>query len=325
MSRRGLVAVGALVVLALTGAIWVRGRGTSGRRTIAVIPKGTTHEFWRTVHAGALAAAKARGVEILWNGPSRESDYAGQIAIVEDMINRKVDGIVLAPTHAESLVPVIRRVKRARIPLAIFDSGANTTDYVSFVATDNRQGGVVAARELARLVGGAGPVAMIKTQPGGASTEERERGFRETIAREFPRIRIVAEEYGMSLRERSLAAATDILTAHSEIGGFFGSNESSAHGVMLAVENRGLTGRVKVVGFDSSEDEIRALERGLVHALVVQNPFEMGRRGVLAVCDALDGKRPARRVDTGVTLVTRENLRTPAVQALLHPELPPAR
>ncbi len=308
-----------VAAVAVGGALWLRGRGDPARRVIAVIPKGTTHEFWRTVHAGAQSAAKKRGVEVLWNGPSRESDHAGQIAIVEDMVNRGVDGIVLAPTHAESLVPVIRRVKAAKIPLVIFDSGANTEDYASFVATDNRQGGVVAARELARLVGGDGPVAMLKTQPGGASTEERERGFRETVAREFRGIRIVAEEYGMSLRERSLAAATDILTAHPDVEGFFGSNESSAHGVMLAVQNREVARRVKVVGFDSAEDLVRALESDVVHALVVQNPFAMGRLGVETVCDVLDGRRPERRIDTGVTLVTKGNLRTAAVQKLLHP------
>jgi ribose transport system substrate-binding protein len=235
------------------------------------------------------------------------------------MLGRHVDGIVLAPTHAESLLPVIKRAKRAKVPVVIFDSGARTEEYVSFVATDNVQGGVAAAHELARLVGKRGPVAMVKTQPGGASTEDRERGFRETIARDYPEIRIVDERYGMSLRERSLAVATDMLTAHPDVVGFFGSNESSAHGVMLAVKNRGLAGRVHVVGFDASEDQVRALEQGLVDALVVQDPFRMGFEGVQAVVAALDGERPERRIDTGVTVVTKANLRTPEVDRLIHP------
>ena len=320
MKPKHVIALALVAVAAVGAAWWTRThRGASGRRVIAVIPKGTTHEFWRTVRAGAEKAASERGVEIVWKGPARESDHAGQIAIVEDMIGRRVDGIVLAPTHAESLVPVIRRAKATKIPLVIFDSAADTRDYVSFVATDNHQGGVAAARELARLVGKRGPVAMVKTQPGGASTEERERGFRETLAREFPDMRIVAEQYGMSLRERSLAVATDILTAHPDLVGFFGSNESSAHGVMLAVKSRGLAGRVHVVGFDASEDQLRALESGLVDALVVQNPFRMGHDAVVAVVDALDGRHPARRVDTGVTVVTKANLRAPEIDRLLHP------
>jgi ribose transport system substrate-binding protein len=320
VKRNKLLALGVVAVLAVGAAYWVRTqRGASGRRVIAVIPKGTTHEFWRTVHAGAQKAARETGVDIVWKGPARESDHAGQIAIVEDMLGRHVDGIVLAPTHAESLVPVIRRAKKGGVPVVIFDSGAQTEDYVSFVATDNREGGVAAAHELARLVGKRGPVAMVKTQPGGASTEERERGFRETIGRDYPEIRIVAERYGMSLRERSLAVATDILTANPEVVGFFGSNESSAHGVMLAVKNRGLAGRVQVVGFDASEDQIRALESGLVDALVVQDPFRMGHDAVTAMVAALDGRPPERRIDTGVTVVTKANLTTPAVDRLLHP------
>ncbi|MBI2898471.1 MAG: substrate-binding domain-containing protein [Deltaproteobacteria bacterium] len=320
MRSKNLVVLGIVAAIAVGGAFWLRSqRGAGGRLVIAVIPKGTTHEFWRTVHAGAMAAAREKSVEILWKGPTRESDYAGQIAIVENMLDRKVDGIVLAPTHAESLVPVIRRAKNAGVPLVVFDSGARTRDFVSFVATDNRAGGVAAARELARLIGRRGPVAMVKTQPGGASTEEREAGFRETLAREFPDVRIVAEQYGMSLRERSLAVATDILTAHPDVAGFFGSNESSTHGVMLAVKGRGLAGRVKVVGFDASEDQLRALQDGLVHALVVQNPFRMGHDGVVAVLEAIRGRRPERRVDTGVTLVTRENLETPPILKLVHP------
>lgn len=320
MRSKKVVILALVAMAAVGGAMWLRSqRGASGRLVIAVIPKGTTHEFWRTVHAGAMAAARGKGVEILWKGPTRESDYAGQIAIVENMLDRKVDGIVLAPTHAESLVPVIRRAKAARVPLVIFDSGARTEDYVSFVATDNRAGGVAAAREMARLVGGRGPVAMLKTQPGGASTEEREAGFRETLADDFPDVRIVAEQYGMSLRERSLAVATDILTAHPDVVGFFGSNESSTHGVMLAVKSRGLAGRVKIVGFDASEDQLRALSEGLVHALVVQNPFRMGHDGVLTVLEAMAGRRPERRIDTGVTLVTRSNLETPPIQKLVHP------
>jgi len=320
VKRKNLIALGVVAVLALGAAYWVRTqRGAGGRRVIAVIPKGTTHEFWRTVHAGAMKAAREMRVEIVWKGPARESEHAGQIAIVEDMLGRHVDGIVLAPTHAESLVPVIKRAKKAGVPVVIFDSGADTEEYVSFVATDNHAGGVAAAHELARLVGKRGPVAMVKTQPGGASTEERERGFRETIASDYPDIRIVAERYGMSLRERSLAVATDILTAHPDVVGFFGSNESSAHGVMLAVKNRRLEGRVHVVGFDASEDQIRALEGGLVDALVVQNPFKMGYEGVRAVVQALDGRSPERRIDTGVTVVTKANMRTPAVDRLLHP------
>src|SRR5438045_6515003 len=116
-------------------------QSTSGKRVIAVIPKGVSHFFWQSVHAGAEAAAKETNVEIMWKGPAQEIDYTGQINIVEDAINRRVDGIVLAPTHRDALVPIVERAQREKIPVAIFDSGIGTENYISSIATDNRQGG----------------------------------------------------------------------------------------------------------------------------------------------------------------------------------------
>src|SRR5579863_8028430 len=153
------------------------------RPLYAVIPKGQAHIFWQTVHAGAAAAAAEAGVDIDWNGPATESDFSRQIAITDDFINRHVDGILLAPTDRDALVPAIHRAHQAGIPVSIFDSGANTDQYVSFVATDNYGGGVMGARRLAAILHGKGTVAMIAVMPGGASTLAREQGFTETLAK----------------------------------------------------------------------------------------------------------------------------------------------
>ena len=294
------------------------GGGSGGsKRVIAVIPKGVAHFFWQSVHAGAEAAAKESNVEVVWKGPAQETDYSGQINIVEDAINRRVDGIVLAPTHRDSLVPVVERAQRDGIPVAIFDSGIGTDKYVSYVATDNRQGGAQAAERLASKLGGKGRVAILGVKAGSVSTDEREQGFQETIKQKYPGIEIVAFQYGESDRARSLDRAADILTAHPDLDGFFASNESSTVGAVQAIKQKGLAGKVVLVGFDSSPNLVEDLKAGAIDSLVLQNPYKMGYEAVRAMVAKLDGQTPPRVVDTGVKLLTKENLDTPEMQQLL--------
>ena len=288
-----------------------------GRRTIAVIPKGVSHFFWQSVHAGAEAAGRESNVEIVWKGPAQETDYAGQTNIVEDAISRRVDGIVLAPTHKDALVPVVERAAREGIPVTIMDSGIGTENYVSYVATDNRQGGANAAERLAQRLGGKGRVAILGVKAGSVSTDQREEGFRETIKAKYPDIEVVAFQYGESDRARSLDRATDILTAHPDLDGFFASNESSTVGAVQAIKQKGLAGKVVLVGFDSSPNLIEDLKAGAIDSLVLQNPYKMGYEAVKAMVAKLDGQTPPRTIDTGVKLLTKENLDTPEMQQLL--------
>jgi len=308
-----VVAIAALLFLAPA----CRRQSTSGKRVIAVIPKGTSHFFWQSVHAGAEAAAKEAGVEIMWKGPEHESDSAAQINIVEDAINRRVDGIVLAPTHKDALVPIVERASRENIPVAIFDSGIGTENYVSYVATNNLQGGAVAAERLAAKLGGKGKVAILGVKAGSVSTEQREQGFADTIKQKYPGIEIVAFLYGEADRARSLDRATDILTAHPELNGFFASNESSTVGVVQALKQKGLAGKVILVGFDSSPNLIDDLKAGAIDALVLQNPFKMGYESVKAMVAKLNGQTPPKVIDTGVKLLTKDNLETPEMKELL--------
>jgi ribose transport system substrate-binding protein len=304
----------ALLSIVLTGAC---NRSGSGKRVIAVIPKGVSHFFWQSVHAGAEAAGRDFNVEIVWNGPAAETDYAGQINIVEDSINRRVDGIVLAPSHGDALVPIVERAARERIPLVVFDSGINTDQYVAYIATDNRQGGVVGAERLAEKLGGKGKVAILGVKAGSVSTDQREQGFQDTIKQKYPGIEIVAFLYGEADRAKSLDRATDILTAHPDLNGIFASNESSTVGAVQAIKQKGLAGKVVLVGFDSSPNLIDDLKAAAIDSLVLQNPFKMGYESVKAVVEKLDNQQPVRQMDTGVKLLTRENLETPEMQQLL--------
>ncbi len=286
-----------------------------------MVPKGQAHVFWQSVHAGAAAAGREFGVTIEWNGPATETEYTKQVEIVENYISRRVDGIVLAPTDRVALVAVIEKARRENIPVTIFDSGANTDSYVSFVATDNYAGGQMAARRLGQILKGQGKVAVIAVAPGSASTMERERGFQEAVAKEFPGLKLAALQYGMSDRARSLAVTEDTLSAHPDLNGIFASNESSAVGAAQALKSRGLAGKVKLVGFDSSPSLVVDLKDGVIDSLVVQNPYRMGYEAVKTVLDYLAGRTPPRRIDSGARLVTREDLANPEVQRLLNPPL----
>ncbi|MFN0085168.1 MAG: substrate-binding domain-containing protein [Blastocatellia bacterium] len=318
---RKLILVPALALLAaalFTACNKGGGESKSGKKTIAVIPKGVSHSFWLSVKAGADAAAAEMGVNIIWKGPASETDITGQVNIVEDMINQRVDGIVLAPSQGDSLVPVVDRAQRSGIPVTIFDSGISTENYLSYVSTDNRQGGVVAARRMGEKLGGKGKVAILGVKKGSVSTDEREEGFRDTITREFPGIQVVPLIfYGEASANKSLAAAEDVLTSNPDLTGLFASNESSSVGAMRAVRQRNLGGKLTLVGFDATEDLVNNVREGTIDSLVLQDPRKMGYLGVKTIVEKLSGKTPERRIDTGVKLLTRENLGDPEIRQLI--------
>lgn len=299
---------------------WVSCR-KSDELEIAVIPKSQSHIFWQSVQAGAVAAGQEIGARILWNGPASEIDFAQQINIVEDFINRGVDAIVLAPSHGKSLVPVVEKAMRRGIPVTIFDSGIETEEYISYVATDNYQGGVVGAHRLAQRLGGKGKVALIGVIPGSVSTTERENGFKETLKTSYPEMELVAFQYGMGDQARSMAVAEDIVNAHPQLHGIFAANESSTVGAVQAVKTLKKAGQVVIVGFDSSPTLVADMKAGILDSLVHQDPFNIGYQGVMTAHQKLQGQAPLRRVDTGVYLVTRENLNDPKIDQLIHPPL----
>ena len=196
-----------------------------GIKRIGVVPKATGLIFWQSVHAGAVAGGREAGVEVVWLGPTAETDFARQLSIVDSMINSRMDGIVLAPTDAVALVSVVDRAQASGIPVVIFDTGIEGDNYVSFVATDNYQAGVLAARRMGAVLDGSGEVALMRMVPGSHSTNQREEGFKYTVAKEFPGIEIVAEDYCMADYAKSLEIAENFLTAHPELDGIFGSTE----------------------------------------------------------------------------------------------------
>src|SRR5439155_9319809 len=210
----------------------------AAKTTIAVIPQGQAHVFWQSVRAGAQRAAAEEHVEMIWTAPATETDLTGQANIIEDFVNRHVDAIVLAPSHRKALVPAATRAVGAGIPLVVIDSGMDFDQQVSYIATDNRQGGVLAARRIGELLKGHGKVAVLGIAAGFGSGLEREGGFQDTIRAEFPGIQIAAYQFTDSDRTRGLTVSEDILTRFPDLDALFASNESSADGPARAVSSR---------------------------------------------------------------------------------------
>ncbi len=308
-------------LLLLFSSAAISGCERSAGRRIGVVPKATGLIFWQSVHAGAIAGGLDADVEVVWQGPATETEFARQITIVDSMINSRVDGIVVAPTDATALISVVDRAQAAGIPVVIFDSGINTDNYVSFVATDNYQGGVLGARQMAELLDGSGQVALVRMVPGSNSTNLREEGFKDTLAKEFPGIEVVAEDYCMADHAKALEIAENFLTAHPDLDGIFGSTEPATVGPARAIRGRNLSGKVRLVGFDYGDTIERDLEHGVIDAVVVQDPFRIGYVAVQTIVSRLNGDTPPKRIDTPIRVISAANLTDPEVHAFLHPNL----
>ena len=303
--------------------------GAAGKAlTLAVIPKGTTHEFWKSVHAGAVKAARelnAQGtkVNLIWKGPLREDDREQQVEVVEGFISQGVDGIVLAPLDERALVRPVEEAKRAGVPTVVFDSQLLTDSIVSFVATDNFRGGVLAADRLGEVLRGKGKALVMRYAEGSASTEQREAGFLQELKAKYPGVQIVSsDQYAGATRETAKRTAENLLNRFgADLQGVFTPNETSTVGMLLALQDFGKAGNVRFVGFDASGILVQALRDHQLDGLVSQNPVRMGYLGVSTMVAYIQGKKVEKRVDTGVTLVTNDNIDQPAVHELLNPPL----
>jgi len=308
-----------------TGASGTADGGAAGKVRIAVIPKGTTHEFWKSVHAGAAKASGEFGVEIVWKGPMKEDDLRAQIELVQSFIAQKVSGIVLAPLSDKALAAPVRAARDAGIPVVVFDSDLQSDVPVSFVATDNVAAGKMAGDHLAKLLGGKGKVVLLRYQEGSASTSNREKGFLEAI-RQHQGIEVVSDnQYAGATTETAFSTSESLLAskkaAADGVQGVFAPNESSTFGMLLALRKAGLAGKLKFVGFDASDKLVQGVKEGHLDAIVLQAPMNMGYLAVKTMVQKLRGEPFEKRVDTGATLAMRDNLETPAIRELIQPDL----
>ena len=296
----------------------------SAAKRVAVVPKGTTHEFWKSVEAGAMMGQDESKGEIVvtYRGPEREDDREQQISLVQNLVSARYDAIVLAPLDSKALVAPVRQARQAGLQVVIMDSGLEGEvgiDFASFVATDSEAGGRLAGERMASLLPGGGKVLLLRYLEGSASTTLREKGFVDALAK-APGVTLVDPgRHAGATRASAQEAAENLLAAHGDIAGVFCPNESSTFGMMLALRSRGMLGKVAFIGFDSSPELVDALRAGEIAALVVQDPIAMGRLAVKAAADALAGRPVERRIDTGVAVVTKDNLAAPDIARLVNP------
>lgn len=289
--------------------------------TIAVIPKGTIHEFWKSVHAGALKASRETGVKIIWKGSLKEDDREEQLSIVETFISSGVSAIVLAPLDNRSLIMPVREAKRNGIPTVVIDSGLEGDSHVSFVATDNYKGGVMAAQHMGRLLGGTGKLIVLRYQEGSASNTNREEGFLDTIRSKFPGIEVLSDnQYAGVTTESAYRVSENLLNRFNDVDAIFTPNEPVTFGCLRALQDRGLTDSITLVGFDASVSLARALEKGEIKGLVLQDPMKIGYLGVITAAAYLRGEQVEKRIDTGAVVATPENMNDPEIRELLYPD-----
>lgn len=317
---------------AVVGLAGVAACGGGGEQAavlrIGVIPKGSTHEHWKRVKVGAEKAAAeftAAGtrVEVIWKGPLREDDREQQLQVVEGFVSQGVSGLVLSPLDSSALRRPVEEAFRVGIPTVIFDSALATPNpTISYVSTDNRKGGQLAGRRMGELLEGAGTVLMLRYQEGSAATEEREQGFLDELTSSFPAIRVLSsDQYAGPTRDTAKRASENLLNrfAGTKIDGIYTPNESSTGGMLLALQDIGKAGSVTFVGFDYSASFVEPLRQGQLHGLIAQHPVNMGYLSVKTIVEHLQGRTVPKTVDTGVYLVTADNLSDPAVQAVINP------
>ncbi len=322
-TRRWVRLTTLVVLLLLISACGSSSEDPAGDKLqIAVIPKGTTHEFWKSIHAGAEKASQELGVDVIWQGPQKEDDRQMQIQVVQNFISRGIDAIVLAPLDSRSLVGPVGTAAGRGIPVIIIDSGLDSDAHTSFIATDNYEGGRMAGERLAELIGGEGNVVMLRYQEGSASTTAREQGFIDALNEHAPNAELLVDNmYAGATMERALQVSQNILNRFSEVDAIFTPNESSTRGMLRALETSGRTGDIKFVGFDVNDTLLDAMRAGTIDALVVQDPFSMGYEGVRTAAAVVRGEHVEPQIDTRSVLVTPDNVDSPDIQELLHPDL----
>ncbi len=307
----------------VAGALLLACTKKSDKLALAVIPKGTSHEFWKSVHAGTIKAARELGnVDVIWKGPLQENDLKGQIDVVDGFVAQGVKGILLAPLDDKGLVAPVKQAVAAGIPVVVFDSDLQGQDHASFVATDNFAAGKIAGDAMGKLLDERrNKLIVLRYQEGSASTQKREDGFLEAM-KAFPFVQLVStNQYAGATVETAQKASENLLAAHGDIHGVFCPNESSTFGMLMALRGAKLAGMVKFIGFDGSSALATGLRNGEIDGLVLQNPMNMGYLATKTLAQVIKGEKVEKRIDTGAQLVTRENMDQPAQKDLLTPNL----
>jgi ribose transport system substrate-binding protein len=316
----GLVASG----MALALVVGACGGGSSptpaaGEKPyIAIVSKGSQHQFWQAVEKGAYDAALALGAEITYEGPASESEVDKQLTMLQTALDKNPAAICFAALDSKAATPYLEQAQEKKIPVVGFDSGVDSDIPVTTVSTDNIAAAGEAADQMAKLIGEAGKVAVIVHDQTSQTGTTRRDGFVNRIAEKYPNIEVVAVEYGAGDPVKSADLAKAIMTANPDLKGFFGGNEGSAKGVLNALKETGNEGKIVAIGYDSGQQQIDAIKSGVMAGAITQNPVGIGAKCVSAAMDAIAGKTIEKNIDTGYYWYDKTNIDQPEIQAVLY-------
>ena len=288
---------------------------------IVFIPKSSDQAFWAFMRDGVEKGMREMGkVKLTWRGPAYNDNTESQIKILEIYTTPDVDAIIIAPTDRVRLAEPVRKAAAMGIKVIVVDSALDGKHHLNFITTDNYAGGKLAAEHMSSLLHGQGNVIVLRTVAGSASTDDRARGFIDYIKKNSPRITIVADEYGGGSKGKASRSGVDLLRKFPQTDGIFAVNESSSDGMLRALRNAGMAGKIKLLGFDSSDFLLDGLEKKQISGLIIQNPRQMGYLGLKAAVAAARGASIKNAtVLTDAMMVTLENYRKPEIQTLLFP------
>jgi ribose transport system substrate-binding protein len=314
----------AYTAIAVSSLALLAGVAQAQQKTISVVVKDTTSPFWQTVMAGACVAGKDLGVTVNVTGPQSEADVTGQVGILENAVSTGSNAVVLAPTNFDALGPAVDEAA-GKVPVFLIDSKANSEAYTSILATDNKAGGALAGKAMGEALtkkngSPKGTVGIISYGPGASTLDERIAGFTEGLAA-YPDIKVVTKRIGDFQTTTALNDTNDVLTAFPDIDGLYGDALFTGLGAGQAIQESGKKGNPVLVTFDSSDTLEQYIRDGVAQALVVQNPYKMGYGGVENAVKALGGETLPKFIDTGVLVITPDNVDSPEAQALLHPDV----
>ena len=289
---------------------------------LAVIPKSVGLDYWTKVHEGAMCAARQLpGVQVTWNGVTDETDVVGQLNLLNNYIGEGVNGLVYAATDATAMNEVSNDATKAGIKVVSIDSGTTPQpSNVPLIATNNISGAKLAAKQLAKAIGpGGGKVAIIAFHAGSQTNDQRVQGFEEEL-KKYPKLHLIGTQYSQNDYNTALTVTANVLTANPDLKGLFAANEASDVGAVEAVRIAHRVGKVKIVGWDTSPDEVDGVKQGVVAGLISQDPFRMGYDGVRAAVDLLRRQGRPQNENTGAVFVTRHDLNNPLVRQFVTPK-----
>jgi len=308
----------AIVLVAILMASVVSFSAAEAKLYIPVISKGFQHQFWLAVKAGAEQAAKDLDVTITFEGPENESMVDKQMDMLQVAIDKNPAAICFAAVDSKAAIPLLQQAKEKGIPVIGFDSGVDSDIPLSTAATDNVAAAALAADKMVELIGGAGQVAIIAHDQTSRTGIDRVKGFTDRVAEKYPNVTIVATQYGGGDQLRSTDLAKAIIQGNPELKGFFGANEGSIIGVMNAVQEFGMKGKLVVIGYDSGQQQMEAIRSGLLAGAITQDPIGIGYKAVEAAVKAVKGETLPLFIDTGFHWYDATNIDDPVIAALLY-------